>query len=52
VWNKALESLAINRMEQDEEIFARLMNDRDFQAFVSNFPMDQVYNQIRTTAIR
>jgi type I restriction enzyme R subunit len=46
VFDKALEGLFIDRMEQNEEIFARYMNDKDFQQVVTNVLLRQVYNQI------
>lgn len=46
VFDKALEGLFIDRMEQNEEIFARYMNDKDFQKLVANVLLRQVYSQI------
>ena len=47
VFVKALEGLFIDRMEQNEEIFAKYMNDGDFRKVVSEYLLKQVYNQIR-----
>lgn len=47
VFNKALEGLFIDRMEQNEELFARYMNDPDFQKLVGDHLLKQVYTQIR-----
>ncbi len=47
VFEKALEGLFIDRMEQNEELFARYMNDTDFQRIVAEHLLRQVYNQIR-----
>jgi type I restriction enzyme R subunit len=47
VFVKALEGLFIDRMEQNEEIFAKYMNDADFQKVVSEHLLKQVYEQIR-----
>jgi type I restriction enzyme R subunit len=47
VFTKALEGLFIDRMEQNEELFAKYMNDRDFQRLVSEHLLRQVYEQIR-----
>jgi type I restriction enzyme R subunit len=47
VFVKALEGLFIDRMEQNEEIFAKYMNDADFQNVVSEYLLKQVYEQIR-----
>ena len=46
VFDKALEGLFIDRMEQNEDIFARYMNDKDFQQVVTNILLRQVYSQI------
>lgn len=48
VFLKALESLFIDRMEQNEEITAKYMNEEDFRRIVSQDLMKRVYNQIRT----
>jgi type I restriction enzyme R subunit len=47
VFVKALEGLFIDRMEQNEEIFAKYMNDADFRKVVSEHLLRQVYEQIR-----
>jgi type I restriction enzyme R subunit len=47
VFVKALEGLFIDRMEQNEEIFAKYMNDSDFRKVVSEHLLKQVYDQIR-----
>lgn len=47
VFEKALEGLFIDRMEQNEELFARYMNDSQFQKLVAEHLLRQVYNQIR-----
>lgn len=47
VFVKALEGLFIDRMEQNEEIFAKYMNDGDFKKLVSEHLLKQVYEQIR-----
>lgn len=46
VFDKALEDLIIDRMEQNEDIFARFMNDKEFQSVVSSNLLQQVYDQI------
>lgn len=48
VFGKALESLFIDRMEQNEEIFARFMNEPNFQRLVEEHLRRQVYEQIRS----
>ncbi|MEM6252195.1 MAG: DEAD/DEAH box helicase family protein [Cyanobacteria bacterium P01_D01_bin.156] len=47
VFGKLLENLFIERMEGNEEIFTRLMNDDDFRQEAANALMWDVYNQIR-----
>lgn len=47
VFNRALEALFIDRMEQNEELFAKFMNDADFQRIVSEHLLHQVYEEIR-----
>ncbi len=47
VFSKALEGLFIDRMEQNEEIFARFMNEPNFQRLVEEHLRRQVYDQIR-----
>ena len=42
-----LETLFIERMEQNEDIFARFMNERDFQGLVSDWISHQVYGRLR-----
>jgi type I restriction enzyme R subunit len=48
VFRKALEDLFIDRMEQNESIFARYMNDAAFRKVVEDILGRQVYDQIRT----
>jgi len=48
VFDKALEDLIIDRMEQNEDIFARFMNDQEFKQVISENLLRQVYDQIRT----
>jgi type I restriction enzyme R subunit len=47
VFVKALEGLFIDRMEQNEDLFAKYMNDPDFKKVVSEHLLRQVYQQIR-----
>jgi len=47
VFAKALEGLFIDRMEQNEDLFAKYMNDASFQNVVSEHLLRQVYEQIR-----
>src|SRR5437016_5750947 len=39
-------------MDQNQEIFARYMNDKDFQQLVAEYLRKQVYDQIRSAADR
>jgi len=47
VFDKALETLFIDRMEQNEELFAKFMNDKAFQKIVADTLLRQVYTEIR-----
>ena len=48
VFLKALEGLFIDRMEQNEDITARFINDKDFQDAVGKHLLRTVYEQIRS----
>ena len=43
-----LETLFIERMEQNEDIFARFMNERDFQKLISGWISAKVYNRFKS----
>lgn len=47
LFNKIVESLFIERVDQNEAIFARYMNDNDFKQFVSNWLVSQVYKRLQ-----
>ncbi len=47
VFVKALEGLFIDRMEQNEDLFAKYMNDGDFKKLVSEHLLRQVYEQFK-----
>lgn len=49
VFNKQLENLFIERMDGNEEIFVRLMNDEAFRNIAANHLMRAVYSQIRAS---
>lgn len=49
VFNNLLETFFIERMEQNEEIFARFMNEVGFQKVVTSWIANQVYSRIRET---
>ncbi len=48
VFLKSLEGLFIDRMDQNEEITAKFMNDKAFQDVVGKHLMKQVYDKIRS----
>jgi type I restriction enzyme R subunit len=48
VFLKALEGLFIDRMEQNEDIAAKFMNEKEFRDIVGQHLLKQVYGQIRT----
>ena len=47
VFEKALEGIFIDRMEQNEELFARYMNDKDFRRIVEETLRKDVYQRLR-----
>ena len=47
VFNKQLENLLVERMEGNEEIFTRLMNDEEFRDIAANHLMAEVYGLIK-----
>jgi type I restriction enzyme, R subunit len=47
-FRKQLESLFINRMDQNEEITAKFMNEKEFQDAVGKYLLKTVYDQIRS----
>ena len=52
VFLKTLEGLFIDRMEQNEDITARFMNDQDFQEVVGKHLLKKVYEQVRSEQAR
>ena len=52
VFLKALEGLFIDRMEQNEDITARFMNDQEFQEVVGKHLLKKVYEQVRREQAR
>ena len=46
LFNQILESLFVERMDQNETIFARYMNDTTFQKIVSSLLGEQVYRRL------
>jgi type I restriction enzyme R subunit len=51
VFLKALEGIFIDRMDQNEDITARFMNDQEFQDIVSKHLLKTVYEQVREEAV-
>lgn len=49
VFNKQLENLFVERMDGNEEIFVRLMNDEAFRHIAAGHLMRAVYQQVRTS---
>ena len=47
VFKNLLETLFVERMDQNEEIFARFMNDRGFQQLVTTWLSSEAYRRIR-----
>lgn len=47
VFRKALEGLFIDRMDQNEEIAAKFMNENQFREIVSQYLMKEVYDRVR-----
>lgn len=47
VFANLLETLFIERMEQNEDIFARFMNEKQFQSMVAEWISKQVYERFR-----
>lgn len=47
VFNRVLESLFVERMEQNEDIFARYMNEQGFQNVVATWLVSEVYKQMQ-----
>jgi type I restriction enzyme R subunit len=50
MFRKALEGLFIDRMEQNEEITAKFMNEDQFREAVSRHLLKEVYEKIRMEA--
>ena len=51
VFHKALEGLFIDRMDQNEEITAKFMNEDQFRQMVSQHLLKDVYEQIRSESV-
>lgn len=51
VFKNLLQDLFAERIDQNEEIFARFMNDNQFQKLVTTWLAEQAYNKIKTNQI-
>jgi hypothetical protein len=51
VFRNLLETLFVERMDQNEEIFARFMNDKSFQRIVTGWLASEAYRKLRLSAI-
>ena len=49
VYNRMLENLFIERMDGNEEIFGRLMNDDGFRRVASEHLLHEVYDRLRAS---
>jgi type I restriction enzyme R subunit len=52
VFNNMLETLFIERMEQNEEVFGRYMNDPAFQKVINTWLADEVYRRLGGTPVK
>lgn len=50
VFKNLLETLFVERMDQNEEIFARFMNDKSFQKVVTGWLSSEAYRKLNTAA--
>ncbi|MFN3890131.1 MAG: type I restriction endonuclease subunit R [Beijerinckiaceae bacterium] len=50
VFKNLLEALFVERMDQNEEIFARFMNDKSFQKVVTGWLSSEAYRKLRPSA--
>jgi Type I restriction modification DNA specificity domain len=50
VFKNLLEALFVERMDQNEEIFARFMNDKSFQNIVTGWLSSEAYRKLRLSA--
>ena len=52
VFKNLLETLFVERMDQNEEIFIRFMNDAAFQKLVTGWLSSEAYKKLRSEAGR
>jgi type I restriction enzyme R subunit len=50
LFKNLLETLFVERIDQNEEIFAKFMNDRGFQSLVTTWLSTEAYNRLKTRA--
>lgn len=50
VFRNLLEALFVERMDQNEELFARFMNDKPFQQVVTSWLSSEAYRKLRQTS--
>jgi type I restriction enzyme R subunit len=50
VFGNLLERLLVERMDQNEEIFVRFMNDEAFQRIVSAWMAEEAYRRLQATS--
>jgi type I restriction enzyme R subunit len=50
VFKHLLESLFVERMDQNEEIFVRYMNDASFQKVVTGWMAEEAYRRLRSSS--
>ncbi len=50
VFNSLLETLFVERMDQNEEIFARFMNEESFRKVVASWIASEVYRKLKSEA--
>jgi type I restriction enzyme R subunit len=51
LFKNVLESLFVDRMDQNEEIFVRYMNDGPFQKVVTTWMADEAYRRLRGSSV-
>lgn len=51
VFKNLLENLFVERMDQNEEIFVRFMNDGDFQKVVTTWMAEEAYRRLRNQPV-
>jgi type I restriction enzyme R subunit len=51
VFNNKIEDIFVDRMEQNEKLTARFLNDTDFKELVSQYLMKKVYETIREEVV-